>query len=101
MVGRAPDRDLAVLKVVDTKEDPMPKLRPIPLGSSKDLEVGQRVYAIGNPFGLDRTLTSGIIGALHREMRSVTNRPIRDVIQTDAAINPGNSGARSSTARGV
>lgn len=92
VVGVAPDRDLAVLKLVETEDNPLPKLTPIPLGTSKDLQVGQRVFAIGNPFGLDRTLTTGVISALDREIRSLTNRPIRGVIQTDAAINPGNSG---------
>ena len=62
------------------------------MGTSKDLQVGQKVYAIGNPFGLDQTLTTGIVSALNREIESVTQRPIRGVIQTDAAINPGNSG---------
>jgi S1-C subfamily serine protease len=87
-VGAEPDKDLAVLKI----EAPAEKLAPMALGSSNDLLVGQRVYAIGNPFGLDQTLTVGIISALKRQIRSVTNRPIQDVIQTDAAINPGNSG---------
>ena len=63
-----------------------------PVGSSRDLQVGQKVYAIGNPFGLDQTLTTGIVSALNREIESVTQRTIRGVIQTDAAINPGNSG---------
>ena len=62
------------------------------MGTSKDLQVGQKVYAIGNPFGLDQTLTTGIVSALNREIESVTQRPIRGVIQTDAAINAGNSG---------
>jgi S1-C subfamily serine protease len=88
VVGVFPDRDLAVLRIDAPKE----KLRPISVGSSKDLQVGQKVYAIGNPFGLDQTLTTGIISALNREIESVTQRPIRGVIQTDAAINPGNSG---------
>lgn len=92
VVGRAPEKDLAVLKLVETPDNPLPKLTPIPLGTSKDLEVGQTVYAIGNPFGLDRSLTTGAISALHREIRSPAGRLIRDVIQTDAAINPGNSG---------
>ena len=87
-VGAAPDKDIAVLRI----EAPKAKLRPIPLGTSKDLQVGQRVYAIGNPFGLDQTLTTGIISALGREIQSITRRPISGVIQTDAAINPGNSG---------
>jgi S1-C subfamily serine protease len=88
LVGAFPDRDLAVLRIDAPKE----KLKPIAVGSSKDLQVGQKVYAIGNPFGLDQTLTTGIISALNREIESVTQRPIRGVIQTDAAINPGNSG---------
>lgn len=88
VVGIAPEKDLAVLKInADTK------LTPITLGASKDLQVGQKVFAIGNPFGLDQTLTKGIISALHREINSQTRgRTIQDVIQTDAAINPGNSG---------
>jgi S1-C subfamily serine protease len=88
MVGAFPDRDLAVLRI----EAPKDKLPPLAVGSSKDLQVGQRVYAIGNPFGLDQTLTTGIISALNREIESFNNRSIRGVIQTDAAINPGNSG---------
>ena len=68
------------------------KLQAIPLGTSKDLQVGQSVFAIGNPFGLDQTLTTGVISALNREIESVTRRPIQGVIQSDAAINPGNSG---------
>jgi S1-C subfamily serine protease len=64
----------------------------VPLGTSRDLQVGQKVYAIGNPFGLDQSLTTGIISALGREIESVTRRPIKGAIQTDAAINPGNSG---------
>ncbi|MEF7614505.1 trypsin-like peptidase domain-containing protein [Aquincola sp. MAHUQ-54] len=88
LVGVFPDRDLAVLKI----DAPRAKLPPIPLGTSKDLQVGQKVYAIGNPFGLDQTLTTGIVSALNREIESVTRRTIRGAIQTDAAINPGNSG---------
>jgi S1-C subfamily serine protease len=88
LVGVFPDRDIAVLRI----DAPTEKLKPIALGSSKDLQVGQKVFAIGNPFGLDQTLTTGIISALNREIESVTQRPIRGVIQTDAAINPGNSG---------
>jgi len=88
LVGAFPDRDLAVLRI----EAPQDKLPPITLGSSRDLLVGQRVYAIGNPFGLDQTLTTGIVSALNREIESFNNRTIRGVIQTDAAINPGNSG---------
>jgi len=88
LVGAFADRDLAVLKI----DAPREKLPPIPVGSSRDLLVGQRVYAIGNPFGLDQTLTTGIISALNREIDSANQRTIRGVIQTDAAINPGNSG---------
>ena len=88
LVGAFPDRDLAVLKIVA----PAAKLKPLPVGSSRDLQVGQQVYAIGNPFGLDQTLTTGIVSALNREIESVTRRLIRGAIQTDAAINPGNSG---------
>ncbi len=88
LVGAFPDRDLAVLQIQAPKE----KLPPISVGSSRDLLVGQRVYAIGNPFGLDQTLTTGIISALNREIESFNSRTIRGVIQTDAAINPGNSG---------
>jgi S1-C subfamily serine protease len=89
IVGLAPEHDLAVLQLV---REPSKKRAPISLGSSGDLLVGQRVYAIGNPFGLDQTLTTGIISGLHREIRSPSDHRIRDVIQTDAAINPGNSG---------
>ncbi len=88
LVGAFPDRDLAVL-LIDAPKD---KLPPIQLGTSRDLAVGQRVYAIGNPFGLDQTLTTGIVSALNREIESFNGRTIRGVIQTDAAINPGNSG---------
>jgi S1-C subfamily serine protease len=88
LVGAFPDRDLAVLKI----DAPKDKLPPIALGTSRDLQVGQQVYAIGNPFGLDQTLTRGIVSALNREIESVNDRTIRGVIQTDAAINPGNSG---------
>jgi S1-C subfamily serine protease len=88
VVGIAPDKDLAVLKI----DAPQEKLKPLPMGTSVNLQVGQKVFAIGNPFGLDRTLTTGVVSALGREIRSLTNRPIQDVIQTDAAINPGNSG---------
>jgi S1-C subfamily serine protease len=88
VVGAAPDKDLAVLRI----DAPASRLHPIPIGTSKDLQVGQSVYAIGNPFGLDQTLTTGVISALNREIESVTRRPIQGVIQSDAAINPGNSG---------
>ena len=88
VVGVAPDKDLAVLRI----DAPAKRLQPIPIGTSKDLQVGQSVYAIGNPFGLDQTLTTGVISALNREIESITRRPIQGVIQSDAAINPGNSG---------
>lgn len=88
LVGAFPDRDLAVLRI----KAPAEKLKPILLGQSSDLQVGQKVFAIGNPFGLDQTLTKGIVSALGREIESVTRRTIKGVIQTDAAINPGNSG---------
>jgi len=87
-VGGAQDKDLAVLQLAKTP----PRLRPIPLGTSADLQVGQAVLAIGNPFGLDQTLTTGVVSALGREIQSATRRRIHGVIQTDAAINPGNSG---------
>jgi S1-C subfamily serine protease len=89
VVGVAPNQDLAVLKIEPAANA---VLRPMPIGTSSDLEVGQSVYAIGNPFGLDRTLTSGLVSALGRTILSPANIPIEDVIQTDAAINPGNSG---------
>lgn len=89
VVGFDQDKDVAVLRV----DAPKDKLRPIPVGVSADLLVGQKVFAIGNPFGLDHTLTTGVISGLRREISSAaTGRPIQDVIQTDAAINPGNSG---------
>lgn len=87
-VGQDPEMDLAVLRI----DAPAEKLRPIPVGSSSDLQVGQSVLAIGNPFGLDYTLTTGVISALDREVQSIGGRELQGVIQTDAAINPGNSG---------
>ena len=88
LVGIAVDKDLAVLKIQPENGN----LRPIPVGRSENLKVGQNVYAIGNPFGLDQTLTTGIVSALGREIQSLSDVPIKDAIQTDAAINPGNSG---------
>jgi S1-C subfamily serine protease len=88
VVGAAPDKDLAVLRI----RVPRDRLTPLAPGTSKALVVGQHVYAVGNPFGLDHSLTTGVVSALGRELRSPNGRRIRDVIQTDAAINPGNSG---------
>jgi len=88
IVGFSPDHDLAVLKIDAPKEI----LRPLQKGSSSDLRVGQKVLAIGNPFGLDTSLSTGVVSALGRSINSINGRKIYDVIQTDAAINPGNSG---------
>ena len=88
VVASQRDLDIAVLKL----REPPEGLRPIPIGTSGDLRVGQAVFAIGNPFGLDHSLTTGVISALGRVMESVMGTPIQGVIQTDAAINPGNSG---------
>ena len=88
VIGVAPDKDLAVLQI----EAPADRLVPMTIGRSEDLVVGQKVLAVGNPFGLDHTLTTGVVSALGREIVSPSGRAIRDVIQTDAAINPGNSG---------
>ena len=130
LVGYEADKDLAVLKIsgpatlepgagngldVGGRMRAMPapplqksyagkqapdKLVPIQVGTSQGLQVGQRVLALGNPFGLDRTLTQGIVSGVGRDIRSITGRTIRDVIQTDAAINPGNSGGPLLDARG-
>jgi S1-C subfamily serine protease len=89
LVGAEPDHDVAVLKLEGTPRD---VLLPLAVGSSADLEVGQSVFAIGNPFGLDQTLTTGVISGTGREFRADTGRKIHGAIQTDAAINPGNSG---------
>ncbi len=88
VVGVSPDKDLAVLQI----SAPSDRLIPIMIGESENLRVGQKVFAIGNPFGLDQTMTTGIVSALGREIKSVSGRTIQGVIQTDAAINPGNSG---------
>jgi S1-C subfamily serine protease len=88
VVGTEPDKDLAVLKIQTTPD----RLTPIKVGESNNLRVGQHALAIGNPFGFDQTLTTGIISALGREIESLTRHPIVGVIQTNAAINPGNSG---------
>lgn len=87
VIGRAPNYDLAVVRISGRTLPP-----PVAVGSSADLKVGQAVFAIGNPFGLDQTLTTGVISALKRRMPTAGGREIADVIQTDAAINPGNSG---------
>ncbi|MBR1171715.1 S1C family serine protease [Bradyrhizobium liaoningense] len=88
LVGTAPNYDLAVLRIRSVRQLPS----PIALGSSSDLKVGQSAFAIGNPFGLDQSMTSGIISALKRRLPTHGGREIANVIQTDAAINPGNSG---------
>jgi len=88
LVGVWPDKDVAVLRIDAPKE----KLFPVDVGASNDLRVGQMVLAIGNPYGLDFTLTTGVVSALNREIQAVSGRTIQGVIQTDAAINPGNSG---------
>jgi S1-C subfamily serine protease len=88
LVGASPDKDLAVLRI----EAPAGLLHPIAVGDSDSLQVGQKAFAIGNPFGLDHTITAGIVSALGREIKGAGGRTIQGVIQTDAAINPGNSG---------
>jgi S1-C subfamily serine protease len=88
VVGSDPNNDLAVIQVKAARG----KLTPIPLGTSKGLLVGQKVLAIGNPYGLERTLTTGIVSSLGRSIQTDNGRVIQDIIQTDAAINPGNSG---------
>ena len=89
VIGGDPDTDLAVIRLVET---PKEALTTVPLGDSDKLSVGQKVLAIGNPFGLDRTLTTGVISGLQRPIRARNGRPIEGAIQTDASINPGNSG---------
>jgi len=89
VIGVAPNSDLAVLRLTSESRA---VLRPIPVGSSADLHVGQSVFAIGNPFGLTRSLSTGVISALDRRLPASSGREIAGVIQTDAAINPGNSG---------
>ena len=88
LIGRSPAHDLAVLRI----NVPFDRRPPVPLGSSADLRVGQKVFAIGNPFGLDYTLTSGLVSALNRSIDAEDGGIIQNLIQTDAAINPGNSG---------
>ena len=89
VIGRDPDTDLAVIRLLET---PKESLTIVPMGDSEKLIVGQKVLAIGNPFGLDRTLTTGVISGLQRPIRAQNGRPIEGAIQTDASINPGNSG---------
>jgi S1-C subfamily serine protease len=96
VVGMEPEKDIAVLRLNDTSNLP----KPIDVGTSNDLQVGQSVLAIGNPFGLDDTLTKGIVSACGRDVPGVGGRPIRGCIQTDAAINPGNSGGPLLDSRG-
>jgi S1-C subfamily serine protease len=88
LIGISPENDLAVLRISASAS----RLHPIAIGTSADLRVGQKVFAIGNPFGLDQTLTTGVVSALGRQIPTLNNGRIKDVIQTDAAINPGNSG---------
>src|SRR5687768_9220237 len=96
VVGGDPDTDLAVIKLT---EKPKEAITIVPFGDSDKLIVGQKVLAIGNPFGLDRTLTTGVISGLQRPIRA-NNRPIEGAIQTDASINPGNSGGPLLDSRG-
>lgn len=88
LIGASPDHDLAVLRINALTA----RLRPIPIGASQELKVGQKVFAIGNPFGLDQTLTTGVVSALNRTIEGIAGRSMEGMIQTDAAINPGNSG---------
>lgn len=96
LIGRDPSNDLAVIKISVPRE----KLFPLKLGSSDALQVGQMAIAIGNPFGLDRTVTRGVVSSMGRTLRSGSGRQIRGIIQTDAPINPGNSGGPLLNSRG-
>jgi len=96
VVGIAPHKDIAVIKI----DAPSEKMKALTLGASNDLRVGQKVMAIGNPFGLDHSLTTGVVSALNREITAITGRKIQNVIQADAAINPGNSGGPLLDSRG-
>ncbi len=95
-VGTDPNNDIAVLKI----DAPQELLHPVVIGDSSNLLVGQKVFAIGNPFGLERTLSTGIVSSLNRSMRSRNNRSIKSIIQLDADINPGNSGGPLLDSRG-
>jgi len=99
VVGTEPDKDIAVLKI-DPAKLGNTALTPLEIGSSSALRVGQSVLALGNPFGLDLTLTQGIVSALGRDIDGVGGRPIKECVQTDAAINPGNSGGPLLDSRG-
>jgi S1-C subfamily serine protease len=96
LVGADPSNDVAVIKI----DAPQDRLVPLPWGDSEKLVVGMRVFAIGNPFGLERTLTLGVVSSLGRSLKTENNRTIRGIIQTDAAINPGNSGGPLLNRRG-
>jgi S1-C subfamily serine protease len=102
VVGVEPEKDLAVLKLrlTGSSSSIMNLPAPIPIGTSNDLQVGQSVMAVGNPYGLDDTLTSGIVSALGRDINGIGGRPIHNCIQTDASINPGNSGGPLLDSRG-
>ena len=90
--GVDPDKDIAVLKLIESSDKPLRPLKPLTIGSSNNLRVGQSAIAIGNPFGLDHTLTTGVVSGLGRMLVTPGRRPIFNMIQSDAAINPGNSG---------
>ncbi len=96
VIGQDPSNDVAVVRI----DAPAEQLSPVELGDSAPLVVGQKVLAVGNPFGLERTLTTGIISSLDRTLRAINGRMIKGIIQTDAAINPGNSGGPLLNARG-
>ena len=96
LIGRDPSNDLAVIKITVAKE----KLSPLRMGNSDALQVGQMAIAIGNPFGLDRTVTRGVVSSIGRTLRAESGRQIRGIIQTDAPINPGNSGGPLLNSRG-
>jgi S1-C subfamily serine protease len=96
IVGQDPDTDIAVLKI----EAPAELLEPLTMGNSDDLRVGQRIYAIGNPFGLERTMSSGMVSSLDRQIPSKTGRSMRSLIQLDATLNQGNSGGPLLNTRG-